>query len=102
MSIKNRKVNNHKVSPLKDKESTKRKLEKRENLSKDLLKNNPNERSTEQKDNVTNSKRTKFISLALVCLNIVIFIILFSILLLLLQFASTKIRLFFSEHVAVN
>lgn len=52
--------------------------------------------------NVANSKRNRFISIALVCLNIAIFIILFSGLLMLLKFVFAKIRQFFSEHVAAN
>ena len=52
--------------------------------------------------NVPNSKRNRFISIALVCLNIAIFIVLFGVLLMVLKFAFAKIRLFFSEHVAAN
>ena len=52
--------------------------------------------------NVPNSKRNRFISIALVCVNIAIFLFLFGVLLMVLKFVFAKIRLFFSEHVAAN
>lgn len=54
---------------------------------------------TDNATNITNSRQHNLISIALTCLNIIIFILLFSVLLLVLKFAFTRIRSFLSEHV---
>lgn len=61
-----------------------------------------NDQSGDENSNVPNSKRNRFISIALVCINIAIFIVLFGVLLMVLKFVFAKIRVFFSEHVAAN
>ena len=117
MSIKNRKVNrlgaSEESSDLKENASratshgkepeqasgSKKEASKRSRLStKDLSRDDQSGADS----NVPNNKRNRFISTALVCLNIAIFIVLFGGLLVVLKFAFAKIRQFLGEHVAAN
>lgn len=125
MSIKKRKVNksSERASDLKDKAteefieketssdlSSKEEYENRlkdksiekilseTKTTKESSTNNQIDIDTQSNNEINNSRSSYFISVALVILNFMIFILLFSLILFILNFVFTRIRIFFSEH----